>query len=92
MTDTPNSMRPHEIVPNTDPSVMTTAQLDRTIVGLTENIAARFDAISTRLDGMDKATSVLHEDMVRGYPSPLLISQIFPLLNPNDKPPAAPPK
>lgn len=57
--------RPHEVVPNPDPSVMTTAQLDRTIVGLTENIAARFDAISVRLDGMDRATAVLHDDMVR---------------------------
>jgi hypothetical protein len=58
-------MRRGEIVPNPDPSVMTTAQLDRTIVGLTENISARFDAINTRLDGMDKAAAILHADMVR---------------------------
>ena len=64
MADASSPIR-HENVPNPDPSVMTTAQLDRTIVGLTENIAARFDAITTRLDGMDKASAVLHEDMVR---------------------------
>jgi hypothetical protein len=54
-----------EVRPNPDPSVMTTAQLDRTIVGLTENMSARFDAITTRLDGMDKATQILHGDLVR---------------------------
>ncbi len=65
MPDSNPLPRPHEVVPNPDPSVMTTAQLDRTIVGLTENISAKFEAITTRLDGMDKATTTLHEDMVR---------------------------
>ncbi len=44
---------------------MTTAQLDRTIVGLSENISAKFEAIGVRLNAMDKAVTVFHDDFTR---------------------------
>ena len=44
---------------------MTMAQLDRTMVAFTENVTAHFLAITTRLDGMDKAADILHADLVR---------------------------
>ena len=61
--------RPQEILPNPDPSLITTEMIDRAITSLEARISARIDGIdakySARLDGIDKATSSFHDDLVR---------------------------
>jgi hypothetical protein len=50
--------RPQEILPNPDPSIITTQQIDRAVNNLEEKIGAR-------LNGIDKATDSFHDDLVR---------------------------
>ena len=47
-----------DIIPRPDPTILTTAQLDRAI----ESLESRIDA---RIDAMDKASRLLHEDFTR---------------------------
>lgn len=50
--------RPEIVVPNPDPSAVTIQHVDREIKNLSEQIDAR-------LDGMEKAVQVFHDDLVR---------------------------
>lgn len=54
-----------EMKPYPDPSVMTTTQLDRAIAALKNEITTRFEAVDTRLNAMDRATALAHDDFVR---------------------------
>jgi len=61
--------RPQEILPNPDPSVITTEMIDRAIDSLEKRITAKLDGIDgkydARLNGIDKATNSFHDDLVR---------------------------
>jgi hypothetical protein len=63
--DSARAVAARVIIPNPDPSVMTTVQLDRAIGGVTENFAGQLRAVAVRVDGMEKAATLMHEDMVR---------------------------
>jgi len=51
--------------PDPDPTVMTTAQLEKAIINSEALMEARFNAVITRMDAMDKAVTIVHEDFVR---------------------------
>lgn len=54
-----------EIIPNPDPSSLTTAQLREAISNLHSIINAELRAVGTRLDAIDKATEVFNENLTR---------------------------
>lgn len=53
-----DSQRNHEVVPNPDPSAITTAQIEKAVNNLELRMQARFD-------GMEKAVQVFHADLTR---------------------------
>jgi hypothetical protein len=53
-----NNQRRNEVLPNPDPSLITTEAIDKAV----ESLEARFAA---RLDGMEKAVEVFHADLTR---------------------------
>jgi len=69
MADSPSTTRTPDIIPNPDPSVITTAQIDKVRVELRadyrDKIAALQEILSTRLDAMDKASIILAENVNR---------------------------
>jgi len=50
--------QPQQVLPNPDPSVITTAMIDRAVAGLEEKL-------NTRLVAIDKATETFHDDLTR---------------------------
>lgn len=52
------TQRPNEVLPNPDPSIITTAAIDRAITNLEGRLSARLDAI-------EKASDMFHTDLTR---------------------------
>jgi hypothetical protein len=51
--------------PDPDPTLRTMQLVDKAVDGLRAELVPRFEAVHARIEGMDKATSVLHDDFVR---------------------------
>jgi hypothetical protein len=55
----------HEIIPNPDPSVVTSNAIDRAVENATAILRAELAAVNVRIDGMEKAVEVFQADLTR---------------------------